>query len=1263
MTLRALLRLSRWLLLCLLAGSTALLSWALLTEQGLNWSLSHAAGHLPGKLEFAIAKGRWLDTINLREVRYSDRSGVYTADQVLLSWNPARLLNKELDIVKLSIQRPLVRTAQQPASANRPPLQPGWRLPLHIKIQEADVHGLQVLPAGASEPRLVFDQLRVQADLEDTGITLNRVDLTAPHYTVSLHGQVSLQSTGASALEASWRFTPPALHALEGKLVLQGNWQQAELNVMATQPAAVNAHVLLQSPLQDFQWRLQIDAEPAHLRDIADNWPGIMLGLSLKAAGDRHSASMQGRIVTDAGSTTLESYDLQLQRLHMGAATDWQLDQLEIRQTRTSGRLALSGEARDSQDILATLSWSGLGWPLSGETAIRSGEGEIQFSGSPDNFRVNGEFELDGRQLPHGRWQIDANGNRERLVLSSLHGELLDGSVDASAEVQLGGMPQWTARVQGHRLNPGLHWPEFPGRINADLRSSGALRHHKLQLTTVIESVTGRIRGLPLQAHGNIAYSEAGLQVDDLRVTAGDARFSVDGQVADSASLQWSLRAKELSLLHPALGGELDANGRLQGDTKQARLIASLRGRRIKLQDRLRLDTLDGRIDAGMDESESTIRLSASGLTLSQHHLGTATFTLAGVPGKHRLTLSNARSPTEVLLSATGAWEDGTGTWRGLLRSLSIKSVATGAWRLERTATLQLASAELHMQPVCLLGGLTDPPGSVCLDLDRQQATWQGELNMRDIALAQLQPLLGAGIELDGRYNGKIQASGSLADRNRPVRHAVLDLRIGAGTLRRTDLTAPLKASFSGASLTSRLENGDLRGELQLKLAGEDSVRGHWLLPDLRFDQPGRQRLNVQASTRLQNLALLETLIPGIAALQGQFTGDFGVTGRLEQPRVAGNFSLRAGLQIPAAGLALDKISLNGHSVDYRRWRIEGQAESGTGHLSLEADLEPRSTAALEGRLSLSGNDFLAVNLPDARVIVSPDIHLRLANNLATINGQLDIPEASIRIPDRSSAVRESSDVVIVNPQEDKKPLRQAHPFQVSTELDIHLGEKVHFDGYGLSTDVQGNLRLAQKSEKPFTANGSLSLVNAAYTAYGQTLAVEKGRIFYSGGLLTRPGIDLRAIRKTGEVTAGIEVSGLVQQPSIRLFSQPALPQSEILSYLLLGRPTRQASSAEGQLLAQAASKMGLKGGNLIASRLGETFGLDKLTLEAGDTYQQTSVSVGKYLTPRLYIDYSLGLLDAVNRLRLNYQISKRWSVQTETGLETGGDLLYSRER
>src|SRR5690606_36066607 len=154
-------------------------------------------------------------------------------------------------------------------------------------------------------------------------------------------------------------------------------------------------------------------------------------------------------------------------------------------------------------------------------------------------------------------------------------------------------------------------------------------------------------------------------------------------------------------------------------------------------------------------------------------------------------------------------------------------------------------------------------------------------------------------------------------------------------------------------------------------------------------------------------------------------------------------------------------------------------------------------------------------------------------------------------------------------------------------------------------------------------------------------------------------------------ILVGAHVVGTLEEPQFTLFSEPAMTQQEQLSYLVLGRSLQEAPAGESSALSQAALAMGLRGGDFLARNIGERLGIDQLSIETGSGEagaasdpNQAALVAGKYLSPRLYVSYGIGLFDTVNVLRMQYAIADRWRVVTESSSEaTGADVVYTIER
>jgi len=309
-------------------------------------------------------------------------------------------------------------------------------------------------------------------------------------------------------------------------------------------------------------------------------------------------------------------------------------------------------------------------------------------------------------------------------------------------------------------------------------------------------------------------------------------------------------------------------------------------------------------------------------------------------------------------------------------------------------------------------------------------------------------------------------------------------------------------------------------------------------------------------------------------------------------------------------------------------------------------------------QITIKGDRFEASRIPEARVEVTPDLRIKLQHHTIDIQGDVHIPYAKLQPRDITLAARTSDDAVIIG---GKQPAEEK--WAIHTRIRLTLGERVHFFGYGFEGRLGGNLLLTEEPGQITKATGEINIPEGRYRAYGQRLDVEHGRLLYTGGPLTNPGLDLRAVRHVGNVTAGINVRGSLNQPQLELFSTPAMGQTDALAYLMLGGPIDKASGEEGAMMAKAALALGLSGGDSLARSLGDRFGLDEMRVESSDSGDQASLVVGRYLSPRLYVSYGVGLIESINTLALRYRISDKWQIKAESGEYQGADLLYTIER
>jgi translocation and assembly module TamB len=139
-----------------------------------------------------------------------------------------------------------------------------------------------------------------------------------------------------------------------------------------------------------------------------------------------------------------------------------------------------------------------------------------------------------------------------------------------------------------------------------------------------------------------------------------------------------------------------------------------------------------------------------------------------------------------------------------------------------------------------------------------------------------------------------------------------------------------------------------------------------------------------------------------------------------------------------------------------------------------------------------------------------------------------------------------------------------------------------------------------------------------------------------------------------------------LQQPRLSFFSEPSMAQSQIVSYLLVGKPMDRMQSGDTASVVSARDTLAMQGGGLIASQIGRRIGLEEVGVEstvtsAGETNQQ--LVLGKFLSPRFFVSYGISLTESINTLKLRYTVSDRWVLRMEAGENQSADIEFNVER
>jgi translocation and assembly module TamB len=413
----------------------------------------------------------------------------------------------------------------------------------------------------------------------------------------------------------------------------------------------------------------------------------------------------------------------------------------------------------------------------------------------------------------------------------------------------------------------------------------------------------------------------------------------------------------------------------------------------------------------------------------------------------------------------------------------------------------------------------------------------------------------------------------------------------------------------------------------------------------------------------LRRLDLLEAFFPQVDSVTGGLQADLRIAGTAADPRLAGNARTSgAGAYLPDLGIRLHDIVVDA-KTEGGHLAFEASAASGPGRVRMTGDADLAAGATPRVSAHVVGERFLAAALEeDQRVLVSPDLRLTLVGDSLRAEGQVTIPEAVVELEDlrARATVPVSADVVYAHPED-----RLHRPaIRAFARVGMTLGDDVRIRGSGLNGRATGSLVVLDSPDLPVRASGQIELLDGTYQAYGENLTIERGRLFYGGGSIMNPGVDLRVSRKAPDGTvAGLQVSGTLRKTQLTVWSEPQMSERAALSYVLFGRPMEDTDQEQATELADAADQLGLQAGNWLTGTVAHEVGIANASIETKGPLEEATLALGTYLSPRLHVRYGLGLFESSRKLDLNYILSSRWTLQAEVGDANRASVLYEIER
>jgi translocation and assembly module TamB len=1265
------------------------------SQSALERALAELTQRSGGALTFEGSTGSLLSEMRARRVEYRDAHIHVVADGVTFAWSPTALRSRAFHVRTLDAQRIVVTLMPSDTPSSLPE---SLALPIDVRVDRAAVARLELVSGEATR---VFSDIAFAYAGGAAAHHVRDVGLRSTEWG-SLRGEAALAARppfavqGAIALTASERLARAAANVTLGGTLGELDVKFAARVGAATASGGASVAPLAAMPLV----AATIDARDVDVAQFAAASPHTLLSMRIDARADgggRYSGTFDaangapGPIDTDRlplsalrarfafSPTELEFADLTAElggagrlqgsgRIDLATAatlppSEWnvtvrQLDLARVYRpaiaTRLAGRVRAHVE-RGVQRVDADLTQGDRALAFVATVAAdvvdvqrfraraangeAAGRGKIGLRGSrrfeiaatatrfdPSRFfaapaaSINGTIDATGEL--GSRWHADG---RITVQPSSRYAGV---AVSGSASGRVSAEAIVDATVDAKVADASLHATGSFGRpgdtlaFDVDVPQLASLA--PLLPSRLAAGVAGRWRargtvtGDPTAPGGNIAARGERLAYDDYAIGELDVRASI-------APARSAASTAAVPIAERPLAVALTATDVRAADRRFARAALSIDGTlsRHVASASVAGDDLDAsaRLDGGFTSNATVASPAWMGTVTAFDNRGTYALHLAAPArlswARDRIELGEARVAVAdgTLRVAVFNWREGRIDTRGAFNGVPAAAIA------------RLVGAELPLRSTIVLGGDWDIAAAPRLTGSVHVRRESGDL------------FAGAGVLTAGEIPFAIETLELAATIANDTVDASATLRAGSlgsahGTLRVGNVAGARAGFIAPDAPISADVNADVAS-----LAPLQSLLGTSALVD------GRIAVSVQARGTPRNLAVSGSVVASEVKLAAPQYGVHWTDGRL-RARLADGV------------LALDELSLTGGDgrftasgtlVAFRRAGATGSQDEPTTAVTWRAER------------------FRAANRPDLRLVVDGNGTLGASQGRLLLKGEMSAREGHVELA-RSTTSRLGPDVVVAGVRKPPPSDRFAN-VPLALDLDLDLGSHLDISGRGIDARLEGKVHVATTAAKRLTARGTIRTVGGTYVAFGQRLAIQRGRLIFDGPI-DNPALDVVALRKNLPVEAGVEISGTVNVPRVQLVSEPPVPDGEKLSWLVLGQGLDRTSGADAAALQAAAATLFGDDRAPIGTTLARKIGLDDISVrstaattgtDSGGALSGQVLAVSKRLSDRLYLIYEQGLTVANNALKIEYVLTRNLTLRGEAGSVSGVGVYYQR--
>ncbi|MES2355853.1 MAG: translocation/assembly module TamB domain-containing protein [Pseudomonadota bacterium] len=1217
-------------------------------------------------------QGSLYGPIKIQRLLFETEKQRIEANDVELDWSPKELFDRLIHIRHLNIAS--LHVQQKLISNEKSKLPKTLRLPFAMRIDEARLSTLSIANLDGAPVQLKDIAANIDTRNETYIVDLKSID--TPWASGNAHLELGIDTPFPLKVDSHVIGRAPRGFTLN--LIAGGSLQAIRLSANgATQGGKATLDAVVtpfdDTPIQTFT----LDATDVDLHDLDNALPFTKLALDAKGdIGEKNTVNAHV-IAINLVPGTIDEQRLPLKTLR--------------------GQLNGTVEQFTAHDLAIDL---GAGGKFNGEASMKNGQAQIKLTTGNLNLQglhgalrpthAAGTLALTAAGKDFSEQRLQANLNETKLQMrlrldAARHGDELriaaadltaaSGMVTARGQLNLAGKKPFELTGKLVHFNPAA-FGKFPvADIGADIRAAGQLTPTQADIAFTLANST--LRGQPISGQGKINVAESRIVQADVSLDLAGNRLDAKGAFGHLGDeLAWQLNAVDLARIDPSLAGHAQGKGVLRGTLDDPAGTLTLTAGALRMPGSLAITTLEarGNIASGKNGAIDA-HLTANGVKKGNTELALAKVDVTGTRGRHILQMvaqgkpgiNTAKPDIDMTSELNGGWDSQRG-WSGQITSLVNRGryavqlrvpapLIVGGGRFELGATsLALADGRIDVATIKSSPGKLVTSGTISgLSLAYLQTLFPAQTRADDVKATLT---LGGrwSLEMGESINGNIQLAREAGDLTL-ISEPKLPLGLTQLNFVADIVRNRVKATFDLQGKTT----GVVGVRIDTQLAQRDGAWG----------VPGDAPLSIVANGDIPSLAWTGIFLNPGYAVDGRARLRFTRTGPARAPQVSG--SLEGDdltLRIADYGVNLRNGILRANFEANRVVLSQFRMRADQGELTADGSLTLGQTDAsiVEGGADIRASQLSILNTPDYRLTVTGNGKLAFTGGKLAVTGDVRADHGAIRLADNNRPTL-SDDVIVVGKPDSKTQKSGATPLSINLLLD--LGDDFTLRGHGLDASLRGNLRLKSAPPGLPVGNGTIRVAKGTYEAYGETLEIDRGVISFAGPI-DNPTLDILAARKNLAVEPGVAISGSALNPRVKLVSEPNVPDTEKLAWLVLGHGLEGSTGAEMDLLPVAAAALLSSQGHTPTKGIAQTFGLDEIGLSRNTSTatsnasngvtpaEQHVLTVGKRISSKLYLTYETGLDIASRVVGLQYEFSRRWSVRAETGTRSAVDLFYT---